>query len=75
MESLPNQLYHRSTGIATHKPIPYETGVARGEEQKHARRHSEYNGPKNPLYVGHDPQVFLYYIELQDRLDTPNFTH
>ena len=35
----------------------------------------QIDGPKNPLYVGHDPKVFLYCIELQDRLDTPNFTH
>jgi len=28
-----------------------------------------------PIYVGHDPQVFLYRIKLQDRLDTPTSTH
>jgi len=27
------------------------------------------------VHVGHDPQVFLYCIELQDRLDTPKSTH
>jgi len=30
---------------------------------------------KNPLYVGHDPQVFLHRIKLQNRLDTPKPTH
>ena len=38
---------------------------------EHARSHTS----KDPLYVGHDPQVFLYRIKLQDRLDTPKPTH
>ena len=33
--------HHRSTRLATHKPVPYETGVARCKEQKHARSHTE----------------------------------
>ena len=53
--------------MATHKPIPYETGVARCEEEKHERSHSKYHGPKNPLYVGHDPKVF--FIALNSKTD------
>jgi len=33
-----------TTGVPrlfTHKPVPYETGVARCKEQKHARSHTE----------------------------------
>jgi len=41
LESLSNQFHHRSTRLATHKPLPYETGVARCKEQKHARSHTE----------------------------------
>ena len=64
-----------STRLSTHQPVPYETRVARGKEHKHARSHTKQNGSKDPLYVGYDPQVFLYRIKLQDRLDTPKPTH
>ena len=30
---------------------------------------------KNPLCVGHDPQVLFNRTKLQDRMDTPNPTH
>jgi len=75
LESLSNQFHHRSTRIPTHQPVPYQTRVARGKELKHARGHMKQNGSKNPLYVGYDPQVFLYRTTLQDRLDTPKPTH
>ena len=68
-------IHHRSTRLVTHKPVPYETGVARCKEQKHARSPAEYNGPKNPLYVGHNPQVFFNCIKLQDRFDTSKPTY
>ena len=32
LESLSNQFHHRSTRLATHKLVPYETGVARCKE-------------------------------------------
>jgi len=41
LESLSNQFHHRSTRLVTHKPVSYETGVARCPEQKHARSHTE----------------------------------
>jgi len=41
LESHSNQFHHRSTWLATYKPVPYETGVARGKEPKHARSHTE----------------------------------
>jgi len=41
LESLSKQFHHRSTRLATYKPVPYETGVARCREQKHARSHTE----------------------------------
>ena len=56
-------------------PVPYETRIARGKELKHAGGHTKQDGLKTPLYVGHDPQVFLYHTKLQDRLDTPKPTH
>jgi len=29
------------TRLSTYKPVPYETGVARGKEYKHARSHTK----------------------------------
>jgi len=34
LESLPNQFHNRSTRLSTYKPVPYETGVAWGQEHK-----------------------------------------
>ena len=75
LESLPNQFHNGSTRLSTHQPVPYETRVARGKEHKHARSHTKQNGSEDPLYVGYDPQVFLYCTKFEDRLDTLKPTH
>ena len=41
LENLSNQFHNRSTRLSTYKPVSYETGVARGKEQKHARSHTK----------------------------------
>jgi len=51
-------------GFFAHQPVPHKTRVSRGKEHKHARSHTKQNGSKNPLYVGYDPQVFLYCTKL-----------
>ena len=46
-----------------------------GVKNKNTREAIRNRTVQNPLYVGHDPQVFLYRIKLRDRLDTPKPTH
>jgi len=40
LESISYQFHNRCTRLFTHNPFPYEIGVARGKEQKHARSHT-----------------------------------
>ena len=40
-QTISNQFHNRSTRLSTYKPVPYETGIARVKEYKHARSHTQ----------------------------------
>ena len=67
LESPLNQFHNRSTRLFTYNPVPYEIGVARGKEQKHAK--AIRNRTVQKILSTSDMFLKFFFIALNSKTD------